>query len=92
MLPPTGPTPPPRTRRRPRQRHLVARDPRLPQGERRASPEEERDVLPDFREHSDQELRDQLGVRWAAFHAEHRGARGVSGDDVDPGEYDAEYS
>jgi hypothetical protein len=54
--------------------------------------EEERDVIPDFREHSDQELRDQLGVRWVAFHAEHRGARGVSGDDVDPDEYVAEHS
>ena len=54
--------------------------------------EEERDVLPDFREHSDQELRDQLGVRWAAFHADHRGARGVSGDDIDPDEYGTENS
>ncbi len=54
--------------------------------------EEERDVIPDFRRHSDKELRDQLGVRWVAFHAEHRGARGVSGDDIDPDEYDAEHS
>lgn len=54
--------------------------------------EEEREVIPDFREHSDQELRDQLGVRWVAFHAEHLGARGVSGDDIDPGEYVAENS
>jgi hypothetical protein len=54
--------------------------------------EEERDVIPDFRQHSDQELRDQLGVRWVAFHAEHRGARGVSGDDIDPDEYVAEQS
>ena len=54
--------------------------------------EEERDVIPDFRQHSDQELRDQLGVRWVAFHAEHRGARGVSGDDIDPDEYIAEQS
>jgi hypothetical protein len=54
--------------------------------------EEERDVIPDFREHSDQDSRDQLGVRWVAFHAEHRGARGVSGDDIDPDEYVAEHS
>jgi hypothetical protein len=54
--------------------------------------EEERDVIPDFREHSDQDLRDQLGVRWVAFHAEHRGARGVSGDDIDPDEYVADHS
>jgi hypothetical protein len=33
-----------------------------------------------------------LGVRWVAFHAEHRGARGVSGDDIDPDEYVAEQS
>jgi hypothetical protein len=54
--------------------------------------EEERDVIPDFRAHSDQEQRDQLGVRWVAFHAEHRGARGVSGDDIDPEGYIAEHS
>jgi hypothetical protein len=53
--------------------------------------EEERDVIPDFREHSDQELRDQLGVRWVAFHVDHRGARSVSGDDLDPVEYVAEH-
>ena len=54
--------------------------------------EEERDVIPDFREHSDQDQRDQLGVRWVAFHADHRGARGVSGDDIDPDEYVSENS
>ena len=54
--------------------------------------EEERDVIPDFRGHSDQELRDQLGVRWPAFHAEHRSARGVSADDIDPDENETEHS
>jgi hypothetical protein len=54
--------------------------------------EEERDVIPDFREHSDQEVRDQLGVRWVEFHAEHRGARGVSGNDIDPDQYVAGHS
>jgi hypothetical protein len=54
--------------------------------------EEERDVIPDFREHSDQELRDQLGVQWVAFHAEHRGARSISGDDIDPDNYVVEHS
>jgi len=49
--------------------------------------EEERDVIPDFRVHSDEELRSALGVQWAAFHAEHRGARGVSGDNIAPTEY-----
>jgi hypothetical protein len=54
--------------------------------------EEERDVIPDFREHSGEELRSELGVRWVAFHAEHRGARGVTGDDVGPAEYIEENS
>ena len=54
--------------------------------------EEERDVIPDFREHSDEELRARLGVPWVAFHAEHRGARGVSGDDVAPADYIDEHS
>jgi hypothetical protein len=54
--------------------------------------EEERDVIPDFREHSDEELRSSLGVRWTAFHAEHRGARGVSDDDVAPAEYIEDHS
>ena len=54
--------------------------------------EEERDVIPDFREHSNEELRSELGVRWVAFHADHRGARGVSGDDVGPAEYIEENS
>ena len=34
-----------------------------------------------------EELRSDLGVRWAAFHAEHRGGRGVSGDDIEPEAY-----
>jgi iron-sulfur cluster repair protein YtfE (RIC family) len=54
--------------------------------------EEERDVLPDFREHSDEQLRRQLGARWAAFHEAHRGARGISGDDVDVDAYIAEQA
>jgi len=54
--------------------------------------EEERDVIPDFREHSDEALRSALGVRWTAFHAEHRGARGVSDDNVAPAEYIDEHS
>ena len=54
--------------------------------------EEERAVIPDFREHSDEELRGRLGIPWVVFHAEHRGARGVSGDDVGPDEYIDEHS
>ena len=54
--------------------------------------EEERDVIPDFREHSDEALRSRLGAQWVAFHVEHRDARGVSGADVDPQEYVDENS
>jgi hypothetical protein len=54
--------------------------------------EEERDVVPDFREHSDEALRSRLGAKWVAFHVEHRAARGISGKDIDPGEYIVENS
>ena len=54
--------------------------------------EEERDVIPDFREHSDLTRRSSLGALWVAFHAEHRAARGISGEDIDPEEYVAENS
>ena len=54
--------------------------------------EEERDVIPDFREHCDQARRSSLGAQWVAFHAEHRAARGISGEDIDPEEYVAENS
>ena len=54
--------------------------------------EEERDVIPDFREHCDQARRLSLGGQWVAFHAEHRAARGISGEDIDPQEYVAENS
>jgi Hemerythrin HHE cation binding domain len=54
--------------------------------------EEERDVIPDFREHSDDALRSRLGAQWVAYHAKHRAARGISGDDIDPQEYVVENS
>ena len=54
--------------------------------------EEERDVIPDFREHSDEALRSRLGARWVAFHGEHRAARGIPGEDIDPQEYVLENS
>jgi Hemerythrin HHE cation binding domain len=54
--------------------------------------EEERDVIPDFREHSDEALRSSLGAQWVAFHSEHRAARGISGQDIDPEEYIAANS
>jgi iron-sulfur cluster repair protein YtfE (RIC family) len=49
--------------------------------------EEERDVIPDVRTHTDPDLRSELGGRWTTFHAEHRAARGLSEDDVDPKDY-----
>ena len=54
--------------------------------------EEERDVIPDFREHSDEALRSRLGAQWVAIHAQHRAARGISGQDIDPEEYVVENS
>ncbi|MDO8307200.1 MAG: hemerythrin domain-containing protein [Actinomycetota bacterium] len=49
--------------------------------------EEERDVIPDFRLHTDVALRRKLGARWQEFHAVHGAARGISDDDVDPAEF-----
>jgi iron-sulfur cluster repair protein YtfE (RIC family) len=49
--------------------------------------EEERDVIPDFRLHTDVTVRWELGTRWQAFHAEHAAARGISGEDVDPSSF-----
>lgn len=46
--------------------------------------EEERDILPSFRATADQGRREELGDRWAAFHTEHQGAAGLSGDRTDP--------
>ena len=46
--------------------------------------EEERDVIPDFRLHTDETIRLELGARWLEFHAVHAAALGISGDDVDP--------
>jgi nitrite reductase/ring-hydroxylating ferredoxin subunit/hemerythrin-like domain-containing protein len=46
--------------------------------------EEERDVLPSFRESVDRGRREQLGERWAAFHSEHQAASGLSLEHTDP--------
>ena len=46
--------------------------------------EEERDVLPSFRESVDRGRREELGERWAAFHSQHQGASGLSSDHTDP--------
>lgn len=54
--------------------------------------EEERDVIPDMRAHTDPALRSDLGLRWLAFHAEHRAAQGISEADVDPSAFVHENS
>lgn len=51
--------------------------------------EEERQGLADFRRHAAAELRHDLGVRFAAYEAEH--ADGVEVRDLDPDEYVAEH-
>ena len=54
--------------------------------------EEERDVIPDIREHVDAALRLELGGRWQEFHTVHQAARGISIEDVDPTAFVAENS
>jgi hypothetical protein len=54
--------------------------------------EEERDAIPDRREHSHEARRPRLGARWVAIDAEHCPARGVTGEDIDPEEYVVENS
>ena len=54
--------------------------------------EEEREVLPAFREGVSSEDRAALGERGLQFHDEHARARGLSGDDVDPQAYVEEHA
>ncbi len=54
--------------------------------------EEENDVLPPFKDQVDAGTRDELGMRWLAFHEEHARAKGLSGENVDPKEYVEEHS
>lgn len=51
--------------------------------------EEERQGLADFRRHADADLRHSLGVRFAAYEAEH--AAGVEVEELDPSGYVAEH-
>ena len=46
--------------------------------------EEERDVLPAFRDSVDRARREQLGQQWVDFHIDHEQARGLSGRATDP--------
>ena len=54
--------------------------------------EEERDILPAFREGVPAQERAALGERWLEFHDRHDGAEGLSGDDVDPEAYVEEHA
>ena len=54
--------------------------------------EEERDILPGFRDRVEASHRSELGLRWLAFHDEHERARGLSGKDKDPETYVEEHS
>ncbi len=51
--------------------------------------EEERQGLADFRRHAGADLRHDLGVRFAAYEAEH--ADGVEPEELDPAEFVAEH-
>ena len=54
--------------------------------------EEEHDVLPPFKDEVSEEKRTEIGMQWLAFRDSHEGAKGLSGDTVDPKEYVEEKS
>jgi hemerythrin-like domain-containing protein len=54
--------------------------------------EEENDVLPPFAEQVSGEQRNALGMRWLRFLEEHEGAKGLSAEPTDPGEYVEEHT
>jgi len=49
--------------------------------------EEERGPLASMRQHTDHQLRAELGTRFVAFNSGHAGGRNVDTDDKDPDEY-----
>jgi hypothetical protein len=49
--------------------------------------EEEREILPSFRDSVGTERRTELGMEWLQFHDEHERAKGLSGDAKDPEAY-----
>lgn len=49
--------------------------------------EEERGAVPDFRANADGALREDLGLRWRRFQAEHAEAKGIDLTDKDPERY-----
>jgi hypothetical protein len=54
--------------------------------------EEERDMLPPFREGVAAEKRSELGMAWLEFHETHDRAKGLSGEEKDPEAYVAEHA
>jgi len=54
--------------------------------------EEERDMLPPFRDGVRADKRNELGMRWLEFHEQHDRAKGLSGRTKDPGAYVAEHA
>jgi hypothetical protein len=54
--------------------------------------EEEDEVLPDFRQHADLELRAKLGAQWVGFYADHPSGRGLEFRDKQPEKYIEENS
>ncbi len=49
--------------------------------------EEERDVLPPFKDEVDEAKRDALGETFLRYRNAHEGAKGLSGEEKDPAEY-----
>lgn len=54
--------------------------------------EEERDVLPPFKDEVGDQEREQLGMRWMKFLEEHENAKGLSGREKDPEQYVEEHT
>ena len=54
--------------------------------------EEENDVLPPFKESVSEDERTALGMQWMKFLERHEGAKGLTGEEVDPEEYVEEHT
>lgn len=54
--------------------------------------EEEADVLPPFKDEVAEDKRSELGMRWMRFLEDHAGAKGLSGEELDPEEYVEEHT
>ncbi len=54
--------------------------------------EEEREMLPPFRDGIGADKRTELGMRWLELHEQHDRAKGLSGQTKDPEAYVAEHA